>query len=209
MKKKKCIILLILLLILVPGALLTARADYTPEQKAAAKAWLSSHGYAPTYGGAAQAYQDYLNGKFDGVPGVPPRTNTEAAATTEDQAETSEQERKLKENTDRNREEAFNRWISSESSDIVISSDGTVSRDAAGDGDVTSDAERITVSYDGSAEDVSGNGNDRHEVSGDGGSDSDNPSPREHSRAGTILFLGGELLVFLSMAVICVNGSGS
>lgn len=43
---------------------------YTDEQKAAAKAWLSSHGYAPTRAGANQAYQDYLNGKFDNDPEV-------------------------------------------------------------------------------------------------------------------------------------------
>lgn len=43
---------------------------YTEEQKNAAKAWLSAHGYAPTRAGAAQAYQDYLNGKFDNDPEV-------------------------------------------------------------------------------------------------------------------------------------------
>lgn len=44
----------------------TLRAHaYTEEEKAAAKAWLSANGYAPTMGGAQQAYQDYLNGKFD------------------------------------------------------------------------------------------------------------------------------------------------
>lgn len=206
MKNKKCIIILVLLMILVPGALLTVRADYTPEEKAAAKAWLSAHGYAPTYGGAAQAYQDYLNGKFDGVPGVPPRTNTEASATTENQTDTSEQERKLKENTDRNREEAFNRWISSESSDIVISSDGTVSRDGTPAGDESSDAAKLAVSDDGASESISEDGNKRSDASGDGDEDT---GRREHSRAGTILFLGGELLVFLSMAVICVNDSGN
>ena len=43
---------------------------YTPEEIAAAKAWLSSNGYSPDMGGAQQAYQDYLDGKFgDQVPG--------------------------------------------------------------------------------------------------------------------------------------------
>ena len=40
---------------------------YTEEEKAAAKAWLSSNGYPPTMAGAEQAYQDYLNGKFGPV----------------------------------------------------------------------------------------------------------------------------------------------
>ena len=43
---------------------------YTEEEKAQAKAWLSAHGYSPDMGGASQAYQDYLNGKFDEELGV-------------------------------------------------------------------------------------------------------------------------------------------
>ena len=39
---------------------------YTEEEKEAAKQWLIQHGYSPDRGGANQAYQDYLNGKFDG-----------------------------------------------------------------------------------------------------------------------------------------------
>ena len=45
-------------------------SDYTPEQKQAAKAWLSAHGYPPTRAGAAQAYQDFLDGKLDDDPDV-------------------------------------------------------------------------------------------------------------------------------------------
>lgn len=45
-------------------------SGYTEEQKAAAKAWLSAHGYAPTRAGAAQAYADYLAGKLDNDPDV-------------------------------------------------------------------------------------------------------------------------------------------
>ena len=39
---------------------------YTDEEKEAAKQWLIQYGYSPDRGGANQAYQDYLNGKFDG-----------------------------------------------------------------------------------------------------------------------------------------------
>ncbi|MCR4846540.1 MAG: hypothetical protein K5865_07365 [Eubacterium sp.] len=45
-------------------------SGYSEEDKAAAKAWLSAHGYAPTMDGAIQAYQDYLNGKWDNDPDV-------------------------------------------------------------------------------------------------------------------------------------------
>ena len=44
--------------------------EYTEEEKAQAKAWLSAHGYPPTRAGAQMAYQDYLNGKFDNDPEV-------------------------------------------------------------------------------------------------------------------------------------------
>ena len=48
----------------------TDTSGYTEEEKNAAKAWLSAHGYPPTRAGAEQAYQDFLNGKFDNDPQV-------------------------------------------------------------------------------------------------------------------------------------------
>ncbi len=48
----------------------SSSSGYSAEQIAAAKAWLSAHGYAPTRAGAAQAYQDYLDGKLDNDPDV-------------------------------------------------------------------------------------------------------------------------------------------
>lgn len=50
--------------------ILVCAEEYSEKEKAAAKAWLSAHGYSPTREGAAQAYQDYLNGKFDDDPQV-------------------------------------------------------------------------------------------------------------------------------------------
>ena len=47
-----------------------ADEDYSEEDKAAAKAWLIAHGYPPTRAGAAQAYQDFLDGKLDDDPDV-------------------------------------------------------------------------------------------------------------------------------------------
>lgn len=46
-----------------------AAGAYTEEEKQSAKSWLSAHGYSPDRGGAAQAYQDYLDGKLN-VPGA-------------------------------------------------------------------------------------------------------------------------------------------
>lgn len=48
----------------------TDTSGYTEEEKNAVKAWLSAHGYPPTRAGAEQAYQDFLNGKFDNDPEV-------------------------------------------------------------------------------------------------------------------------------------------
>lgn len=67
---------------------------YTEEEIAQAKAWLSAHGYSPDYGGAAQAYQDYLDGKFDEELGI---AATQEAETQE--AETQETTEKVTEET--------------------------------------------------------------------------------------------------------------
>ncbi|MBQ4059400.1 MAG: hypothetical protein IJD40_10780 [Lachnospiraceae bacterium] len=60
---------LIVLMMLVLNFSFTSNA-YTEEEKQQAKAWLSAHGYSPDMGGASQAYQDYLNGKFDEELGI-------------------------------------------------------------------------------------------------------------------------------------------
>ena len=56
---------LMIVLILCSAFLCPRNAfSYTQEQKRAAKAWLSSHGYPPTEDGAWQAYSDWLDGKW-------------------------------------------------------------------------------------------------------------------------------------------------
>lgn len=68
---------------------------YTEEEKQQAKAWLSAHGYSPDAGGASQAYQDYLNGKFDEELGYDTNGDGIPAATTEESSpheETTEKE---------------------------------------------------------------------------------------------------------------------
>lgn len=66
MRKKftRCLLIGFSVLFLSFGLCTNAHA-YTEEEKQQAKAWLSAHGYSPDAGGASQAYQDYLNGKFD------------------------------------------------------------------------------------------------------------------------------------------------
>ncbi|MBQ7065284.1 MAG: hypothetical protein IJN92_00525 [Lachnospiraceae bacterium] len=68
MKRILYIIPFVLSAILFFQTTITTRA-YTEEEIEAAKAWLSANGYSPDAGGAAAAYQDYLNGKFGPVPG--------------------------------------------------------------------------------------------------------------------------------------------
>lgn len=65
---------------------------YTEEEKQQAKAWLSAHGYSPDMNGASQAYQDYLNGKFDEELGIATTEQTTAQSTevvTESQIESA------------------------------------------------------------------------------------------------------------------------
>lgn len=65
---------------------------YTEEEKQQAKAWLSAHGYSPDMSGANQAYQDYLNGKFDeelGIATTEQETTENTEPTTESQTEST------------------------------------------------------------------------------------------------------------------------
>ncbi len=71
MKKKiKYIIIAVVICLIGCMTFKTNSFAYTEEQKQQAKAWLSAHGYSPDAGGAAAAYQDYLNGKFDEELGI-------------------------------------------------------------------------------------------------------------------------------------------
>ncbi len=86
--------IMVLVLTLIWNVSFTSNA-YTEEEKRQAKAWLSAHGYSPDQAGANQAYQDYLNGKFDeelGIDtngdGVPASTQATAESTTQTTTET-------------------------------------------------------------------------------------------------------------------------
>lgn len=81
------IIMLCAMIVLCCSTSMTAHA-YTEEEKQQAKAWLSAHGYSPDASGASQAYQDYLNGKFDEELGI---TTTEQAATQSTETNTETQ----------------------------------------------------------------------------------------------------------------------
>ncbi len=100
MKKWFVMILLATVLALTAGigTASVTHAEYTQEEKEQAKAWLSAHGYAPTREGAAQAYQDYLNGKFDEELKDNPALQQMAPATTE--AVTTEETTEKKEQTE-------------------------------------------------------------------------------------------------------------
>ena len=100
MKKWFVMILLAAVLALTAGieTAPVTHAEYTQEEKEQAKAWLSAHGYAPTREGAAQAYQDYLNGKFDEELKDNPALQQMAPATTE--AVTTEETTEKKQQTE-------------------------------------------------------------------------------------------------------------
>ena len=99
MKFKIRTMLKVLLLILIcfftlnNGIKVRAEGDdsgYSEEEKEAAKAWLSAHGYPPTRAGAEMAYQDYLNGKFDDDPEVRKYREENEGASDNTETETTE-----------------------------------------------------------------------------------------------------------------------
>lgn len=93
-KVKKCAFILMIVLCMAVAAQQTAVPvyAYTQEEKDAAKAWLSAHGYSPDMGGAQAAYADYMNGKFGAIPGLPePNVKPqEPAPPAEEPADTSQ-----------------------------------------------------------------------------------------------------------------------
>lgn len=70
---------------------------YTEEQKQQAKAWLSAHGYSPDAGGAAAAYQDYLDGKFDDELGI---TRETTADNSDEDGDGNKEEKSTEEKTE-------------------------------------------------------------------------------------------------------------
>lgn len=89
MKKNiRCIIVMVCMFVALCLSAGTTSYAYTEEEKAQAKAWLSAHGYSPDAGGASQAYQDYLNGKFDEELGIT-RTEQTSSETSEAVTETT------------------------------------------------------------------------------------------------------------------------
>lgn len=82
-----CMLVVIILLSLGAGSISHA---YTEEEIQQAKAWLSAHGYSPDAGGASQAYQDYLDGKFDEELGINTTEQVTTGVTEEASQESSE-----------------------------------------------------------------------------------------------------------------------
>ncbi len=133
MKKMRMILgMLVIALLLVCSVSFTSYA-YTEEEKAQAKAWLSAHGYSPDWGGANQAYQDYLNGKFDEELGVDVNGDGIPATTQAgDQAATSETktEAATEDKTEDETEERTEESTKTEDEAVKKDTDGTASKDA-------------------------------------------------------------------------------
>lgn len=103
--RKRIIIIIIAGFIALLGCVgfRTKAYAYTEEQKQQAKAWLSAHGYSPDAGGAAAAYQDYLNGKFDEELGI---TREETTGSSQAADETSGQGNEKDEKNEKTTEES-------------------------------------------------------------------------------------------------------
>lgn len=100
MKRIRLFLGVLVVLLLVCAAKTTTYA-YTDEEKAQAKAWLSANGYSPDASGAAQAYADYMAGKFGKIDGLPdpdgyvdPAQEEQRKKAEREQAESEQQESK-------------------------------------------------------------------------------------------------------------------
>ena len=118
-------------------------SGYTPEQIAAAKAWLSAHGYAPTRAGAAAAYQDYLSGKLDNDPDVRrykglDDTNTSSADSSSDNVSLNETNNSPSSNVSQD-SAATN--VSSDSSDSTEANTANTTNASAKTNDATGEAD--------------------------------------------------------------------
>lgn len=71
LKKRLFVLMMLLGVVFVSQQISVPVCAYTQEEKEAAKVWLSDHGYSPDMGGAQAAYNDYMNGKFGAIPGLP------------------------------------------------------------------------------------------------------------------------------------------
>lgn len=118
-------------------------SGYTPEQIAAAKAWLSAHGYAPTRAGAAAAYQDYLSGKLDNDPDVRrykglDDTNTSSADSSSDNVSLNETKNSPSSNVSQD-SAATN--VSADSSDSTEANTANTTNASAKTNDATGEAD--------------------------------------------------------------------
>lgn len=98
MNRKNRIFIVVMTCVLVVMASFTVARPakaYTEEEKAQAKAWLSAHGYSADYGGASQAYQDYLNGKFDEELGLNSSAEGNSGENGTEQGNTAEQKEEI------------------------------------------------------------------------------------------------------------------
>lgn len=112
--RKRIAILLLLLLCAAFFLCKTVSYAYTEEEKEAAKAWLSANGYSPDASGAAQAYQDYLDGKFDSVPeqeDIQPDSSTIAPEANEAEEDKGKEDSGKGNLEDKNKEKPDKDWI--------------------------------------------------------------------------------------------------
>ena len=100
--RKRIVIIVITCLMMLLGCVGIGIKSYayTEEQKQQAKAWLSAHGYSPDAGGAAAAYQDYLNGKFDEELGITREETTGSSQSAYEDPDEEKEEKTTEESTE-------------------------------------------------------------------------------------------------------------
>ncbi len=103
---------------------LYSEEGYSEEDIAAAKAWLSAHGYPPTRAGAEQAYQDYLDGKFDDEFDDGPEI--EEYEFEEDEEENTTEKRHMENDTDETSDEQSTEDVSTDQTYINDSDDNYI-----------------------------------------------------------------------------------
>ena len=179
---------------------------YTEEEKQQAKAWLSAHGYSPDSAGASQAYQDYLNGKFDeelgtdtNGDGIP--ASTSAESTNNDTQEQTTQVDTQKDATTEEQTTETNNSSQGKEKTASNQEDGNNGNDkkqqSATDTDVAQDVENEW--QDGSEQSVQKDDDTEEQIEN---VDAENEKEEEEQSSGKMKDMAGEIVVIVVSAVV-------
>lgn len=141
LRKRIMIIIAAFLMVLISCAgFKTKSYAYTEEQKQQAKAWLSAHGYSPDAGGAAAAYQDYLNGKFDEELGITREETTGSSQSAYDEPDEDDEK-----NNEKSTEESTESPVRINSVWDVMGAEGTDQMTSEEDGSTSEETTEVEI----------------------------------------------------------------